>query len=166
MKEIISNGQASQGSLYSFDYKGVTIGTGSSGQYFDIAPNGHLKQKVDLAGANDTTISYRIIGYAGLKGLSITIDAWDKQNSVFAIKEVDTTTQEYRFTLDIISASAHSILVKNPTKKSIQVALISALLEDGDSEISSQVGAMTDKMVLYGYERDLPVLTGGGETTV
>lgn len=165
MKEIISNGQASQAAMYSFEYKGVTLKTGSNGSYFDISPEGYLKQKVSLKGANETTISYWIMGYGSLKGLGLTIDAWDEHNSIFAIKEVDSDTEEYKFILDIVSASEHSILVKNGTRKNIQVVLISALLEDGNAGVTEQVGSLSDKMILYGYERDLPVLVnlGGDE---
>lgn len=162
MKEIISNGQASQAAMYSFEYKGVTLKTGSSGQYFDISPDGYLKQKVNLKGANETYITYRLVGYSSLKGLGLTIDAWDTQNSIFAIKEVDSDTEEYKFTLDIVSATDHSILVKNGTRKSIQLMLISALLEDGNTGVTEQVGSMSDKMILYGYERDLPILVSLG----
>jgi hypothetical protein len=165
MQEIISSGQASDISLYSFEYAGVVIGMGSSGAYFEIAPNGYLRQQVSLTGANNTNIAYRIIGYGSMRGLTITVDAWDTKNSVFAIKTVENDNEEYQFKLDILSANTHSILIKNPTANRIRIILISALLEVGSSTISDQVNTMSDKMILYGYEHELPQLIGG-ELTV
>lgn len=161
MKEIISNGQASQSSLYSFEYHNVTIGSGVSGQYFDIAPGGYLRQKVSLSNTLDTIINYRLISEGSMKGLTATVDAWDTKNSVFLIKEVENTSEEYKFSLEIISASNHTINIKNPTRRNISLIFISALLEDGSTEVNEQVSSMSDKMILYGYEKDLPELVGG-----
>lgn len=165
MKEIISNGQASQTALYSFEYSNVLIGSGMSGQYFDIAPGGYLKQKVSLTNALETVINYRLISEGSMKGLTTTIDAWDSSNSVFLIKEIENTSEEYKFSLDIVSAANHTIAIKNTTRRNIHLIFISALLEDGNTEVNQQVSSMSDKMILYGYEKDLPALTGG-EITV
>lgn len=165
MKEIISNGQASQTALYSFEYSSVIIGSGSKGAFFDIAPNGYLRQKINLKNTLDTSITYRLVSDGPMKGLRVTVDAWDTSNSVFLIKEVENNSEEYKFDIEIVSANSHTIFIKNTAKNNIHVVLISALLEDGSAEVNEQVSSMSDKMILYGYEKDLPALSGG-EITV
>lgn len=160
MKEIVSNGQASQNAMLSFTHSGVVLGTGPNGQYFNIAPKGYLTQTVTLQGANETAINYRIVGLETLKGITITVDAWDTVNSVFNIKTVSTDTEEYKFTIDIISANKHTITVKNNSSVARKVVLISALLNTGDTGVSDTVNSLSDKMILYGYEKDLPGLSG------